>query len=445
MRILSHTPTYNLKAVLKETGLSADVLRAWERRYGLPMPQRTPGGHRLYSEYDIEMVKWLKARQAEGFSISRAVKSWKEMVEAGRDPLAEMISEPAPPPPMERSFATQTHVELLRRAWLDACLEFNERKAEEILSQSFALYPVETVCMEILQRGLHLIGSDWYQGKVSVHQEHFASALAIRRLDALITTAPAPTRSQTVMIGCPPGEWHTFPVLLLSLLLRRRGLRIVYLGANITTERLEETAALIYPNLIVLAAQQLTTAASLRNAVLSLQKKQIPAAFGGLIFNRIPELRQRIPAYFLGESLDDAVQAIEELLPSPTVISSYTGGEDTIQNLAGLYREKRPMIEAGLYEMLNMGDLESKYLAEAITFFGSGLSAALELGDPAWLEADLEWMKHLLTGRQIPLERLHPFLTAYSRMVEEQIGPVGEPITTWIASYLNPVGVASLP
>ena len=58
----STTPAFNLKVVLKETGLAADTLRAWERRYGLPSPNRTAGGHRLYSQRDIETVKWLMKR-----------------------------------------------------------------------------------------------------------------------------------------------------------------------------------------------------------------------------------------------------------------------------------------------------------------------------------------------------------------------------------------------
>ena len=55
----STTPAFNLKVVLKETGLGADTLRAWERRYGLPVPNRSAGGHRLYSQSDIETIKWL--------------------------------------------------------------------------------------------------------------------------------------------------------------------------------------------------------------------------------------------------------------------------------------------------------------------------------------------------------------------------------------------------
>ena len=86
--MLSTTPAYNLKVVLKETGLAADTLRAWERRYGLPMPQRTAGGHRLYSQRDIETIKWLMKRQEEGLSISRAVDMWNEQLASGTDPLA---------------------------------------------------------------------------------------------------------------------------------------------------------------------------------------------------------------------------------------------------------------------------------------------------------------------------------------------------------------------
>src|SRR5215213_9573916 len=86
--MVSTTPAFNLKVVLNETGLAADTLRAWERRYGLPLPQRTAGGHRLYSQYDIETIKWLIARQAEGLSISRAVDLWNEQLASGTDPLA---------------------------------------------------------------------------------------------------------------------------------------------------------------------------------------------------------------------------------------------------------------------------------------------------------------------------------------------------------------------
>ena len=104
---LSKNPAFNLKVVLQETNIAADTLRAWERRYGLPMPQRTSGGHRLYSQYDIETIKWLLARQAEGLSISRAVDLWNEHNASGVDPLAGFT--PSALPPFKRLLPFTSH------------------------------------------------------------------------------------------------------------------------------------------------------------------------------------------------------------------------------------------------------------------------------------------------------------------------------------------------
>lgn len=434
MPSISQTPAYNLKAVLKETGLTADALRAWERRYGLPMPQRTPGGHRIYSEYDIETVKWLRARQAEGLRISQAVELWKEIIDKGRDPLVDYAPKGAAPGP-DFAPAADIRVENLRRSWLEASLSFDEIKAEEALNQAFAIYPVETVCTAVLQSGLRNIGEEWYLGKATVQQEHFTSALAIRRLETLVAAAPRPTREQTVLVGCPPNEWHTFSVLLLNLLLRRRGLEVVYLGANIPIEQLEETTAAIHPDLTVLAAQQLITAATLQSAALALQAHKASLAYGGLIFNRVPALREQIPAHFLGESVEGAVQPIERLLYAPAPLPTALRVDETYREMARLYREKRPSIEISLYENLRKVDLPTEYIDEANGFFGSGLTAALELGDPAYLEADLEWVKGMLTSHQIPAERLIPYLAAYRHAIRNVMGEASIPISDWIDSY----------
>lgn len=431
----NQSPAYNLKAVLKETGLKADVLRAWERRYELPQPQRTPGGHRLYSEYDIETIKWLRARQAEGLSISRAVELWKEMRDAGSDPLETSTPARSYPTP-ERLPIADTRIETLRNSWLQATLAFDSLQADEILNQAFAIYPIETVCAEILQRGVSLIGNEWLLDKASVQQEHFATALASRRLETLITATPLPTRPQTVLLGCPPGEQHTFPVLLLNLLLRRRGLGVVYLGANLPIERLGETAAAIQPRLIVLAAQHLPTAATLQAAMLSLQGMGIPLAYGGLIFNRIPGLRSRIPATFLGEDLEDSIKLIEWLVSAPLSFSPDIRVDGTYQELARLLREKRHLVELEVVKSLDEPRMPSELLAEANSFLGSGLLAALELGDPAFLEPDLEWVKRLLTSRQMPGDLLIPYLSAYNRGIHQALGESAAPITRWMDAYL---------
>ncbi len=434
MSTISQSPAFNLKVVLKETGLKADVLRAWERRYELPKPQRTPGGHRLYSEYDIETVKWLQDRQAEGLSISRAVDMWKEILSAGHDPLGvdapTVVSHPS-----GRLPGLETRIAALRQKWLEANLAFDSLGVDEVLNQAFAIYPVETVCTEILQRGLSEIGNEWYQATASVQQEHFASALASRRLETLIAATPRPTRPQTVLVGCPPGERHTFSTQLLSLFLSRSGFKVIYLGADIPLEQMVETAAATRAEMIILAAQQLTTAATLQTVALALQKQGLPLAYGGLIFNRVPRLRDRIPAYFLGESLADAMRQIERLLAAPAAFSTIISTNETLQALSSIYKEKRPQIEMGLFRELQKDGFHIDHLEEANTHMGDGLSAAIELGDPAFLEVDLEWVKRLLTGRQI-LDRIFPYLSAYNHSLQKELGDVSAPITEWMNLYL---------
>ena len=317
MTATNRTPIYNMNAMLQETGLSADVVRVWEKRYQLPKPGRSAGGHRLYSQYDIELVKWLRARQLEGLSISRAVELWRERVAGGQDPLAGVTPEVLPA--AETLLPADTRIKVLRNHWLDACLSFDGQTAEALLNQAIALYPVETVCTEVLQWGLKSLGDLWYAGKVSVSQEHFTSGMVVNRMEALILAVPQPTREQTVLIGCPAGELHTFPALLLTLLLRRRGWKVINLGANVPADQLVETAQALSPDIVVLVAQTLPSAAALKDTVGLLGQLNIPVAFGGLVFNRVPALRNSIPAWFLGESVSGAVQQITQLASNATI------------------------------------------------------------------------------------------------------------------------------
>ena len=310
--MISTTPAFNLKVVLKETGIAADTLRAWERRYGLPMPQRSAGGHRLYSQRDIEIIKWLMKRQEDGLSISRAVDLWNEQLASGTDPLAGVVPTASTLPSPSQS--PDTTLDALRAQWIEACLNFSEYSAEQILNQAFSLFPIESVCLDILQKGMSEIGKRWYENRASVQQEHFASALAMRRLDALLNASPAPTRQHILLVGCPPEEWHAFTPLLLALLLRRRGLNVIYLGADIPADRFTDTIKNIKAHLVVLVAQQLVTAATLQQTARVLSGQNISIAFGGRIFDVQAGLPASIPGYFLGPDLLSALDQIEGLL-----------------------------------------------------------------------------------------------------------------------------------
>jgi len=432
---ISHTPTFNLKVVLRETGIAADTLRAWERRYGLPMPDRTPGGHRLYSWHDIEIIKWLMSKQEEGLSISRAVDLWNELTASGQDPLPASLSGTVP--------VTQTisipgaNLDAVHQAWLKACLDFDENAAEQVLNQAFAIYPLETVCIEVLQRGLNEIGEMWYHAKATVQQEHFTSALAQRRLDALIAAAPPPTRMQTILIGCTKGEQHLFVPLLLALLLRRRGLKVVYLGANVPIQRFNETLLSVKPHLVILSAQQLQTANGLRETAAYLNANGGRVAYGGRIFNLVPELRQRIPAHFLGESLEEAIQSVETLLSSDMPLKDITPVDKRDEKLSATFVRNQPMIDMyALTETSKIG-MPIEFSSIAVQQLGNNLSSALALGNIDALNVEMTWIHGLLSEHNESPKSLDDFLKAYARSVDSAMGKEGQPISDWLRSQVN--------
>lgn len=348
----SKIPAFNLKAVLQETNLTADALRAWERRCGLPSPQRTAGGHRLYSQHDIETIKWLMARQTEGLSISRAVDLWNEKIASGLDPLAGGAPSTFSSPQATLAIASsEMNLDSLRAKWIAACLNFSEVAAEQILNHAFSMYPVEAVCMDVLQKGPSELGGLWYANAASVQQEHFASGLAMRRLDLLISASPAPTQNQNIVVGCSPNEWHTFTPLLLSLLLRRRGLNVIHLGANVPAERFEETVTAVHANLVILAAQMLTTAATLQSTALALTGLRVPVGYGGRIFNLHPNLVDLIPGHHLGDSLTDSLEAVEALLQARIKPAQTRSISQSYIEAHRAFTSKRILIESTIKEI----------------------------------------------------------------------------------------------
>jgi MerR family transcriptional regulator, light-induced transcriptional regulator len=436
--MLNTTPAYNLKVVLKETGLAADTLRAWERRYGLPMPQRTSGGHRLYSQRDIETIKWLMKRQEEGLSISRAVDLWKEQLASGTDPLADAVQTtlvPASAVPIQ--YKPETTLDSIREEWIQACLEFSETAAEQTLNQAFSMFPVESVCLEVLQQGMSEIGSRWYNNRASVQQEHFASALAMRRLDALLSASPSPTRNQTVLVGCPAEEWHTFTPLLLSLLLRRRGLNVIYLGANVPMEQFANTVQNLKSDLVILVAQQLITAATLQHTAQVLSSKKIHVAFGGRIFSIHPELPHSIAGYFLGHQLPSAVEQVElildrrikETIPRPAS-QEYLAAQQA-------FVSKRGQIDLTFRQMLEPLLISPENMKTGIDFLGDNITAALQLGDMSHVSTEVDWLKTLLQAYETDPRQLIHFMETYSTAVNKNINGQGRPIFQWLAAEVE--------
>lgn len=422
-------PTFNLKAVVLETGIKPHTLRAWEQRYGLPRPHRTEGNHRTYSQKDIEVVKWLLLRQEEGMTISRAVELWQHLEVQVENPL-QLNGYPTSAP-LFNSTASDALV-MIRQKWLDSCLKFDKATADHVLTQAFAIYPVQMVCLEILQKGMAQIGDLWFHNVATVQQEHFVSALIIERLNALLAAAPPPTRLGRLLIFCPPYEEHTIPLLLLSLLLRYRGWEVVYLGASVPLSQLESTIEIIKPQLVVSTAQRVQTTAFLSKMTQFLEEKGVNSAFGGSIFNLNPALQSRIGGHFLGENIEDAVHVVGQIMAFDPPASKIKPTPEICEQAALVYRSQRRLIEFDTIRLLENETIPHEYLDRTNFRLAQDILAALSLGDMNLLSPELKLSQELMLNYNILLDWQARYFEAYFQAAQKNLNPDGLPIIEWL-------------
>ena len=322
---LPSAPVYNTRAVVQRTGVPADTFRAWERRYGLPMPARTEGNQRLYSDRDIAIIVWLRDQTEAGLTISQAVQLFRQRdVGPSRTVPAVSPTEPTPifesDPRMAR-FAAET---------VEALVAYDSLSATRVVEEALALLPLEDVCLHVLQPALYEIGRRWERGEVEVSAEHFASAFVIRRLGALFNLSQPEAGRGPVVAACLEGELHEIGLLLTCLFLSRRGIKILYLGPNLPLDDLIETVRRLRPPLVLLSASTPESGERLASAIgelkartsIAVPESYVPAVgFGGRVFIEQPVLRSGIDGVFLGRNADEAVAAVDSVLRQPAPAS----------------------------------------------------------------------------------------------------------------------------
>jgi DNA-binding transcriptional MerR regulator len=215
-------------------GVSADVLRAWEKRYGILRPSRSEGGFRLYSERDEWRVRLMQQKLWSGLSAAEAA---REVARMERD--SDMPNG-----------TVETPVELGRR--LGVALEaFDEDGAHELLDRLLGLHGLERAIRDALMPYLRELGERWARKEITVAQEHFASRLIEGRLLALARGWNRGPGRRAVLAS---GEQHTLPLVCFGLVLRNRGWRNVYLGADTPPSTVHMAADTIDADVVVLSA-----------------------------------------------------------------------------------------------------------------------------------------------------------------------------------------------
>ena len=216
----------------KRSGVSPELLRAWERRYGLLHPTRSNGGLRLYSPADLERVRVMQQHLAGGVAAAEA---------AALTLRTETAAVAAASPTSAREELAEA---------LDG---YDEPRAQSILDRLLAVTTVDTLLSEIVMPYLRELGDRWERGEVSVAQEHFASGVLRGRLLGLARGWGLGVGPRAVL-ACLPGEQHDLGLIAFGLALRARGWRIVYLGPDAPLETVAEASRRLEPSLVVLHA-----------------------------------------------------------------------------------------------------------------------------------------------------------------------------------------------
>ncbi|HET8980255.1 MAG TPA: MerR family transcriptional regulator [Solirubrobacteraceae bacterium] len=215
----------------RRVGVSPELLRAWEQRYGLLSPVRSPGGFRLYGDEDAERVARMRHGLDQGLSAAEAAAA------ALRPGLASDVSPAA------------ASVDRL----LDACRRFDEDAAHAVLDGSLAAFGVDGMLRELVLPALTQIGAEWEEDSGTIGVEHFASNLIRGRLLGLARLWGR-GGGPLALLACAPGEEHDISLLAFGLLLRSYGWRIVFLGADIPVANVAQTAQLTDPEAIVITS-----------------------------------------------------------------------------------------------------------------------------------------------------------------------------------------------
>jgi DNA-binding transcriptional MerR regulator len=243
----------------RRTGVTPELLRAWERRYGLLRPERSRGGFRLYSDADERRIRLMLDQLAAGVSAAEAARAALD----------------AAPEAEEDTTGLGENAARLREA-LDA---FDERAAHAALDRLLSTFTLETVLRDVVLPYLAELGDRWQRGEATVTQEHFASNLLRGRLLGLARGWGRALGPRAVL-ACAPGELHDLALIAFGLVLHARGWRIAYLGPDTPVAELADAARALAAALVVVSASAPERLAA-ATAELEALAREVPLALAG--------------------------------------------------------------------------------------------------------------------------------------------------------------------
>lgn len=317
VQVGSDEPLYNIGVVARMTGLSMATLRAWERRYDFPAAERTAGGHRLFSEEDVMLLRWVKARIDEGMQTAQAIQALRHQEATGHlvhveEPLDSVRTVMPSNGDNLRLGSYQEHLyEILAKRDIQA--------ADRLLGDALAVFTPEDLILDVINPTFTQVGEAWEKGQISIATEHLATNYLRQRLLMWMLSGPPTRRARPIVLACAPDEWHEGSLLMIGALLRRQAWPVAYLGQAVPLPDLATFVRDIEPPVVVLVAMTEKTASALLE-----WPQWLPEAakdgrpivgYGGRIFTLQPDWRLKMAGIYLGDSLRDGLRTIGRLLP----------------------------------------------------------------------------------------------------------------------------------
>lgn len=231
----SHRGKYRIQTVAEMTGVPAATLRAWERRYGIPTPERSTSSYRLFSDHDVAAIRKLKELCDDGMSPAEAARLVLRVEEASNAPVDS--------DPYARA----------RESILAAVEDFDPIRVERAVRAAMFLGSASTVYQRVIGPTLCVIGDRWHEGTFSVAQEHMASeALGSVARDMLRLLEPI-DGAPSAVVACFADEEHAMPLYGVAFALVQWGYRPLVLGARTPPSAIRHAVESIQPGLVALS------------------------------------------------------------------------------------------------------------------------------------------------------------------------------------------------
>ena len=290
-----------IRTVSSLTGVNSVTLRAWERRYDLIKPVRTPKGHRLYTMADVELIQRVVALLNHGMSIGQV----RRVLD--HDPAQPDLT---PEPESKGDPWSDTTDRLLR-----AIADFDEDALNVIYNDILALYPVDIVTHRLIVPLLRKLGERWAQGLGSIAEEHFFSVFLRNKLGARFHHLNRDRGGPTLLAACLPGEQHEVGLLLFALAALDRDYRLVLLGPNTPLGELPPVIERAAIQAIVLAGSSEVAAPVIEEQLPRLcQSVRLPVFVGGQVVSAYRATLIAAGAIPLDDDLNVALRGIDATL-----------------------------------------------------------------------------------------------------------------------------------